>query len=162
MDEVLQVLHGGKFSPADVPTSSEELRSLPHSCRPVCALFTHSLETGWRLSNLNTVTILCIYIYIYTVSNRVIGFPQHSNFEDKFLKSNPGEERRQQLLPLHCPSAEAQPATHHLLPQGRPHEGRLREFGLGGHDRRHNIPDIPQGLSLPREKRWPCWPSFFG
>ena len=55
MDEVLQVLHGGKFSPADVPITSEELRSLPHGSRPVCAIFTHSLER-------NGANNFCLYI----------------------------------------------------------------------------------------------------
>ena len=55
MEEVLQILHNGKFSPADVPCTAEGLRALPHSSRPVCAIFTHSLER-------NGANNFCLYI----------------------------------------------------------------------------------------------------
>ena len=55
MEDVLQILHSIKFSAADVPSASEELRALPHSQRPVCAIFTHSLER-------NGANNFCLYI----------------------------------------------------------------------------------------------------
>jgi len=58
MDDVLQILHSRKFDSADLPRTSEELRALPlhaHPCRPVCAIFTHSLER-------NGANNFCLYI----------------------------------------------------------------------------------------------------
>jgi len=55
LDDVLQVLHGNQFSASDVPSTSQELRALHHSQRPVCAIFTHSLER-------NGANNFCLYI----------------------------------------------------------------------------------------------------
>ena len=56
MEDVLQILHSRKFDSADVPRTAEELRALPHGqYRPVCAIFTHSLER-------NGANNFCLYI----------------------------------------------------------------------------------------------------
>lgn len=56
MEDVLQILHSRKFDSADVPRTSSELRALPHGqYRPVCAIFTHSLER-------NGANNFCLYI----------------------------------------------------------------------------------------------------
>jgi len=55
IDEVLQVLQHMNFHSEDVPSTSSELRALPHATRPVCAIFTHSLER-------NGANNFCLYI----------------------------------------------------------------------------------------------------
>ncbi|CAK9050368.1 Putative 5'(3')-deoxyribonucleotidase [Durusdinium trenchii] len=55
IDDILQVLQHMNFQPEDVPNTSRELRELPHETRPVCAIFTHSLER-------NGANNFCLYI----------------------------------------------------------------------------------------------------
>lgn len=48
-------LFHSKHAEEDVPSTSSELRALPHATRPVCAIFTHSLER-------NGANNFCLYI----------------------------------------------------------------------------------------------------
>lgn len=55
IEEVLQVIQHVDFRPSDLPSTPEQLRALPHNQRPVCAIFTHSLER-------NGANNFCLYI----------------------------------------------------------------------------------------------------
>jgi len=55
MGEILQVIQNMDFRPGDLPSTPEQLRALPHGQRPVCAIFTHSLER-------NGANNFCLYI----------------------------------------------------------------------------------------------------
>ena len=50
-----QVIQHVDFRPSDLPSTPEQLRALPHNQRPVCAIFTHSLER-------NGANNFCLYI----------------------------------------------------------------------------------------------------
>lgn len=55
IEEVLQVIQHVDFRPSDLPSTPGQLRALPHNQRPVCAIFTHSLER-------NGANNFCLYI----------------------------------------------------------------------------------------------------
>ena len=54
MKRIEKVIHTMDFRAADLPSTAEQLRHLP-SQRPVCAIFTHSLER-------NGANNFCLYI----------------------------------------------------------------------------------------------------
>lgn len=81
IDEVLQVLQHMNFHSEDVPSTAQELRSLPHQMRPVCAIFTHSLE-------LNGANNFCLYIarLLKNNQNLTIFSPKAGPMKEDFEK----------------------------------------------------------------------------
>eukprot|EP00435_Cladocopium_sp_Y103_P010079 s297_g2.t1 len=81
IDEVLQVLQHMNFHSEDVPSTAQELRSLPHQMRPVCAIFTHSLER-------NGANNFCLYIarLLKNNQNLTIFSPKAGPMKEDFEK----------------------------------------------------------------------------